>query len=129
MLGEEDQFIIARAAGLAGIAPDVWLSSAIKIKANAEERARQAKVSLTAGPWEGWRTRDDNDKGWITHYGPAGEEMFYMPAGWSRRPWWKGPSSRPWSVRTMESMLLDGAGRIRTFATKDAAKAALDVSK
>ena len=125
-LGDEDRFTLARAAALAGVEPSAWLSAAIRDKAADEEGRRKSLAELQPGPWAGWRTRDDRDTGWLTHYGPDGEEMFYMPGGWSPRPWWKGPSSRPWSVRTREAMLKDSAGRVRTFASQEAAKTALD---
>ena len=128
MLDDDARMDVLRAAALAGKDPTEWLRAAIRSQAQLEASVRKAREALAPGPWPGWRTRTDEGFGYVTHYGPHGEEMFFMPRGWANRPaWWPGPSSRPWSVRTAEDTLLkDKVGRVRTFATADAAKAALD---
>ena len=122
MLSEEDLFVAARAAALAGVEPTAWLTGAIRHKAKVEERHRRCPSRVAPGPWPGWTT-ETFDNGWVMHRSADGMEISFMPR---RLQHWSGTSLRPWAVRTTEGMLRSRTGRIRTFATEYAAKIALD---
>jgi hypothetical protein len=122
MLSEEDLFVAARAAALAGVEPTAWLTGAIRHKAKVEERHRRCPSRVAPGPWPGWTT-ETFDNGWVMHRRADGMEISFMPR---RLQHWSGTSLRPWAVRTIEGMLRSRTGRIRTFATEYAAKIALD---
>ena len=122
MLSEEDLFVAARAAALAGVEPTAWLTGAIRHKAKVEERHRRCPSRVAPGPWPGWTT-ETFDNGWVMHRSADGMEISFMPR---RLQHWSGTSLRPWAVRTTEGMLRSRTCRIRTFATEYAAKIALD---
>lgn len=125
LMPDEDCFTVTRAARQADRDPREWLSDAIRRQAAAEDAQRQHLAARQPGPWPGWWWSEDA-MGGRAYRAEDGSRIYYMPHGWRERAPWQGPSSRPWSAGTADALLKDKAGRIRTFANMEAAKAALD---
>lgn len=117
-----------RAAVERGLSPAEWIEEALALRLEHHAAAKEAAARRVPGPWPGWQTATytAGETEYLSYHGPEGTEIHYAANGHSyHRSPWRGRSSRPWMARTAEDCLRVKDGRVRVFATAEAARDAL----
>jgi hypothetical protein len=128
----QQRLAIEEAAALDGKDPSVWLDEAIRNSAYWQKEGRDREAARRPAPWQGWTflpVKQHNNC--FCYEGPRGAELFFHPRNRQRvedADSLSGNALRRWSVRTHECPLRDRSGRMRTFATAEAAISALYAS-
>ena len=126
VIGISDEIIDAATESHESVAE--WINGAVRLRLRHQAVAREAAAKRQPGPWPGWETTTYaiGRHSYVTHYGPADAEIHYSEFGFSdHRAPWQGASSRPWMARNREDCLRAADGKLRVFATADAARAAI----
>jgi hypothetical protein len=116
------------AAAECGLSLAEWMAEALALRLEHHAAARKAAARRTPGPWPGWETATFTvgQREYRIFHGPGGAEIHYAEDGYAyHRSAWRATSSRPWMARTVEDCLRSKNGKVRVFATAEAARNAL----
>ena len=112
------------AADLRGIPVEDWLAEAVHDLGQADDMHRN-RVERRPGPWPGWSAIVSPDGSHVLYKSPDGEEIRKLDLTLLDRRLRATDTRRPWTAQYRDGALLNKRGALRTFASAEAAKAAL----